>query len=85
MPDPIPVVLLGRLAVDQRYRGQGIGAFLLERALRRSMLSAEHIGLSGVVVHAIDESAKAFYLKFGFLVSPYKPLTLVFPFKGADF
>lgn len=62
----IPVVLLGRLAVDQSVQGQGLGALLLVDALRRSLQISEHVGVRAVEVDAVDDVAKNFYLKFGF-------------------
>lgn len=62
----VPVVLLGRLAVDQRVHGQGLGAILLIDALRRSAHISEEIGIRAVEVDAIDDAARKFYLKFGF-------------------
>lgn len=63
----VPVVLLGKLAVDQSAKGQGLGAFLLVDALRRCVYLADQIGVRAVEVDAIDDVAKAFYLKFGFV------------------
>ena len=63
---PIPVVHLGRLAVDMRYQGKGLGEFLLMDALRRTQLVSEQIGVYAVEVRAIDEAARQFYLKYGF-------------------
>ncbi len=62
----IPVVLIGRLAVDRSAQGQGVGALLLVDALRRSANISEQIGIRAVEVDAIDDSARSFYLKFGF-------------------
>lgn len=62
----VPVVLLGKLAVDQTAKGQGLGAFLLVDALRRSLYLADQIGVRAIEVDAIDDAAKGFYLKFGF-------------------
>lgn len=62
----VPVVLLGRLAVDRTVRGQGLGALLLIDALRRAEHLSIHVGIRAVEVEAIDEAAKQFYLKFGF-------------------
>jgi GNAT superfamily N-acetyltransferase len=62
----IPVVLIGRLAVDQSARGQGLGALLLVDALRRSMQISEQVGIRAVEVDALDDTARNFYLKFGF-------------------
>ena len=77
MPNPIPVVLLGRLAVDQTLTGQGIGAGLLKDALMRIINAAEQIGVRAVLVHALDEQARNFYLKHGFYESPTNDLTLM--------
>ena len=63
----IPVVLLGRLAVDKAAQGQGLGQHLLIDALRRAAHISEHIGVRAVEVDAIDDGARQFYLKFGFL------------------
>ncbi len=62
----VPVVLIGRLAVDQSAQGQGLGALLLIDALRRSAQVSEQIGIRAVEVDAVDESARTFYLKYGF-------------------
>lgn len=62
----IPVVLIGRLAVDQRVQGQGLGALLLVDALRRSLQISEQVGIRAVEVDALDDSARSFYLKYGF-------------------
>jgi len=62
----VPVVLLGRLAVDRTVQGQGLGSHLLIDALRRTEYLAEAVGIRAVEVHAIDEAARRFYLKFGF-------------------
>jgi len=63
----VPVVLLGRLAVDKTTQGQGLGAHLLIDALRRTVHISEHIGIRAVEVDAIDETARQFYLKYGFV------------------
>jgi GNAT superfamily N-acetyltransferase len=62
----VPVVLIGRLAVDQRVQGQGLGASLLVDALRRSAQISEQVGIRAVEVDALDDAARNFYLKFGF-------------------
>lgn len=77
MPDPIPVVLLGRLAVDLDYKGRGLGRALFRDAARRVINAADAIGIRGMIVHAISEEAKAFYLALGFDPSPAEPLTLI--------
>jgi len=83
MPSPIPTIVLGRLAVDRRYRGQGVGAGLVQDAIRRTLQAAEIAGIRAVVVHAVDETAALFYLRQGFLRSPAQPLTLVVTLKDA--
>lgn len=62
----VPVVLLGRLAVDRSFQGKGLGAFLLIDALRRALYISEQVGIRAVEVDAIDDAARRFYLKFGF-------------------
>jgi GNAT superfamily N-acetyltransferase len=63
----VPVVLLGRLAVDRSTQGQGLGTFLLIDALRRALQVSEQVGIRAVEVDAIDEVARNFYVKFGFV------------------
>ncbi|KJC63336.1 Acetyltransferase (GNAT) family protein [Agreia bicolorata] len=70
MPDPIPVILIGRLAVDERFQGLGLGFSLLQEALRKGYEVSRVIGARAFVVHAISESAEKFYLKFGFTLVP---------------
>lgn len=77
MPDPIPVALLGRLAVDQSCRGRSLGRALVRDAALRVLNAAEIIGIRGVLVHAISDEAKAFYLAAGFEPSPLEPMILM--------
>lgn len=77
MPDPIPVVVLGRLAVARSHQGQGLGRALFRDAGLRVVHAAETIGIRGLLVHALDEEAKAFYLRLGLEVSPLEPMTLM--------
>ena len=77
MPDPIPTVLLGRLAIDKEWQGQGIGRSLFRDAAIRVSQAAEAIGVRGIVVHAISDEARKFYLAIGFSECPHEPLTLV--------
>jgi len=77
MPDPIPVVVLARLAVDQSQQGRGIGRALFQDAARRVLHAAEVIGVRGILVHAMSEEAAAFYLSLGFDPSPVGKLTLM--------
>lgn len=76
-PEPVPVILLGQLAVDTRYQGRGLGAGLLADAVKRSRAAADVIGARAVVVHALDHRAKSFYERFGFRpFSDREPLML---------
>lgn len=77
MPDPIPVVVLGRLAVARSHQGQGLGRALFRDAGLRLVHAAETIGIRGLLVHALDEEAKTFYLRLGLEVSPLEPMTLM--------
>lgn len=79
MPDPIPVVVLARLAVDQAYQGRKIGRGLMRDAAMRVLAAAGEIGIRGLVVHAISDEAKAFYLNMGMLPSPTSDATLMIP------
>lgn len=77
MPDPVPVVVLGRLAVATSHHGLGLGRALFQDAGRRVIHAAEAIGIRGMVVHALSEEAKAFYVGLGLEESPLEPMTLV--------
>lgn len=77
MLDPLPVIVLGRLAVDTDWAGRGIGAGLLKDAVVRSLRAAELIGVRALLCHAIDQDAKAFYLKHGFVESPLDSLVVM--------
>ncbi len=77
MPEPIPVAVLGRFAVDQTWHGQGIGRALFRDSALRVMQAAEAIGIRGMLVHAISEEAKAFYVALGLSESPLEPMTLM--------
>jgi GNAT superfamily N-acetyltransferase len=76
MPDPMPVLLLGRLAIDKRYHNQGIGQALLRDAMLRAATHAESMGIFAILVHALSDPAKQFYLSRGFVPSPLQPMTL---------
>ena len=77
MPDPIPVVVLGRLAIDRAYQGQGIGGALFRDAGLRVLQAADIIGIRGLLVDAISAEAKTFYLALGMSPSPLDPMTLM--------
>lgn len=77
MPDPVPVALLGRLAVDRAWRGRGLGRALFRDAAFRVLGAADTIGIRAMLVHAISEEAAAFYRALGFEPSPLDPMTLM--------
>ena len=80
--DPqLPVILLGRLATDQRFQGQGIGASLLADALERSYRASQEIGAWAVVVQAKNDQAEGFYRKHEFVSSQTDPHVLMLPMK----
>lgn len=76
-PDPVPVMVLGRLAVDKGWEGRGIGKAMLRDAILRTLGAAEVAGMGAILVHAISERAKGFYLGFGFTPSDLEPMTLM--------
>ncbi len=82
MPDPIPMAILGRLAVDVVWQGRGLGLALLQDAVLRAAQAASILGVRGVLVHAISPQAKGFYENYGFQASPTQPMTLVLSLKG---
>ncbi len=85
MPDPVPVILLGQLAVDEAWRGRGLGSDLLVDAARRALAAAGVVGARAVVVQAIDDRARAFYERFGFHpFSEREPLMLVLRMSEID-
>lgn len=77
MPDPIPVVLLGRLAVDLSFQGKGIARGLVRDAGLRIIQAADSIGIRGLIAHALSPEAKAFYERLGFEPSPLDPMTVM--------
>ena len=77
MPDPIPVVVLARLAVCRSVQGQGLARALLADAFERVLLASEQIGVRGIVVHAASAAARDLYLHMGFDPSPSDPNTLL--------
>lgn len=77
-PDPIPVIVLGRLAVHTDYHQQGLGTALLRDAILRTLQAAEVAGVAALLVHALSEQAKRFYRSRGFLES-IQPMTLCLP------
>jgi GNAT superfamily N-acetyltransferase len=77
MPDPIPAVVLGRLAVDQAHAGRGLGRALVRDAILRTVQAAESIGVRAMLVHALNDRARGFYLGLDFSPSPLSDLTLM--------
>jgi GNAT superfamily N-acetyltransferase len=77
MPDPVPVMILGRLAVDRGWQGLGLGTSLLRDAVLRTLQAAEVIGIRAILLDAISRDAKEFYERHGFNASPIDPMTLM--------
>lgn len=84
MPDPIPAMILGRLAVDQLWQSYGIGKGLLKDAILRTLSVSSQAGIRVLLVHALSENAKAFYLHHGFLESSIDPFALMLCLKDAQ-
>ena len=84
MPNPIPVILVGRLAVDQRYKGAGLGASLLQDAVLKSLEASRLIGARAILVHALSEPAQRFYEHFGFALVPGSERTLYLLISDAE-
>lgn len=81
MPDPLPVLYLGRLAVDRRDHNQGLGQALLRDAMIRAVSVAGEAGVFAMLVHALSDTARQFYLSRGFVASPLEPMTLMVTLK----
>jgi GNAT superfamily N-acetyltransferase len=77
MPDPVPVMVLARLAVDRRAQGLHLGAALLQDAVNRAVAVSQNAGVRALLVHALDEKARQFYEHYGFQPSPTHPMTLM--------
>ena len=77
MPDPVPVMILGRLAVDKAYQSKGLGAALLRDAVLRTVQAAEIGGIRAILLHAVSDDARRFYERYGFTPSPVDPMTLM--------
>jgi GNAT superfamily N-acetyltransferase len=84
MPNPVPLVLLGRLAIDLGWQGSGLGADLLRDAVLRVLSAGEAIGVRAILVHAISPEAKSFYERHGFRSSPIEPMTLMITLAEAN-
>lgn len=77
MPDPVPVAIIGRLAVDRSAQGRGLGRALVQDASLRLLHAAEILRIRAVLVHALSDDARAFYVALGFTPSPLDPMTLM--------
>lgn len=76
MPDSLPVLILGRLAIDKKYHNKGLGSALLRDAMMRSVNIAEDAGIFAILIHSLTEQAKRFYISRGFIESPLDSMTL---------
>lgn len=83
-PDPVPVLVLGRLAIHKDHQQKGIGTALLNDAIRRAIQAADIAGVTALLVHAISEQARRFYLSRGFIESPVQPMTLLLMLATVD-
>lgn len=79
LPNPVPVMVLGRLAVDRNHGGKGIGPALLREAMQRTLEASQIAGLRALIVHAIDDDAVGFYAKYGFQLFPAGSRTMFLP------
>ena len=79
MPEQVPLLLIGRLAVDAQWQRRGLGSALLADALRRCLAASQIAGVRGIVAHAIDEAAVAFYVRHGFTRSPLGERVMLMP------
>lgn len=79
LPNPVPIMVLGRLAVDKRCQGLKLGSALLREAMLRTLRVSEQAGVRALVVHAIDDEAVAFYTRYGFQIFPPETRTLLLP------
>ena len=77
MPDPIPVMVLARLAVDVRAQGMKLGAALLRNAVQRCIQVSQNAGVRALLVHALNDKARQFYEHYGFKAAPAHPMTLM--------
>jgi GNAT superfamily N-acetyltransferase len=84
MPDPIPVILLSRLAIDRKHQGCGLGESLLRDAIARAVQVADQIGVRAILVHALHDQARSFYARYNFEPSPTDPLHLMLLIKDAQ-
>lgn len=84
MPDPIPAIVLGRLAVDRTWQNRGLGADLLHDAVLRTLRAAHEIGARVLLCHALNERALRFYLRHNFIATAFDPLIVMLDLKRAE-
>ena len=84
MPDPVPVMVLGRFAIDAACQGGGLGRALLRDATLRTLQAADIAGIRAILVHAISEDARRFYQRCGFQPSPVDPMTLMITLRDGE-
>ena len=84
LPNPVPVMVLGRLAVDRRQAGRGLGPSLLKEAMTRTLRVSKEAGVRALIVHAIDDEAVGFYAKYGFQLFPPETRTLFLPIETIE-
>lgn len=77
MPEPVPVMVLARLAVDQRFQGRHLGGALLQDAVQRTLAVSQDAGVRALLVHALNESSRQFYIHYGFEPSPVDCMTMM--------
>jgi GNAT superfamily N-acetyltransferase len=84
MPDPIPVMTIGRLAIDHNFQGRGLGKALLRDAVLRTLQAAAIAGMRAILLHAMSERAKLFYIHAGFAESPLDPMVMMISIREAE-
>jgi GNAT superfamily N-acetyltransferase len=83
MPDHVPLLLIGRLAVDRAFQGIGLGTGLLVDTIRRCVAASEIVGARGIIAHAIDDTAAQYYIHHGFVLSPLGERVMLLPIETA--
>lgn len=83
LPHQVPLLLIGRLALDNSVQGRGLGADLLADAIRRCCAASEIVGVRAIIAHAIDDDAVRFYRRHGFVLSPLGERVMLLPIEAA--
>jgi hypothetical protein len=84
MPEPVPVLVIGRLAIDDAFKGQRYGEAILKDAMIRCFQASKTVGVRAIMVHAKDEKSAALYLKYKFIQSRTNPLTFLLPIETVE-